>query len=207
MLGSCFGILLAGGLARRMGGVDKALREIGGTTILARVVAVMRLQCGGLVLNANGDPARFAAFGLPIVPDDLPGFLGPLAGILAGLDWIAAHHPKVLHAVSVPTDTPFLPGDLVQRLDAARVGERAEIAVARSGGREHPVVALWPVAIRHELRGALVEEGLRKMEAFTGRYPAARVEWPTEPYDPFFNANEPADLAAGEAVASGISEA
>lgn len=190
-----------------MGGGDKALREIGGTSILARIVTVMRAQCGGLVLNANGDPARFAAAGLPVVPDDLPGFLGPLAGILAGLDWIAAHHPKLSHAVSVPTDTPFLPGDLVQRLDAARVAQRAAIAIACSGGREHPVVTLWPVAIRHELRAALVEEGLRKMGAFTGRYPAARVEWPTEPHDPFFNANEPADFAAGEAMVSAISEA
>jgi molybdopterin-guanine dinucleotide biosynthesis protein A len=190
-----------------MGGGDKGLRAIGGTSILARVVTRMSPQCAGLVLNANGDPARFAAFGLPIVPDDLPGFLGPLAGILAGLDWISAHHPKVSHAVSVPADTPFLPGDLVLRLDAARVGARAEIAIARSGGREHPVVTLWPVALRHELRGALVEEGLRKMGAFTGRYPAARVEWPTEPYDPFFNANEPADLAAAEAVVSAISDA
>ncbi len=202
MASGAFGILLAGGLARRMGGGDKGLRSIGGRTILDRVVAVMQAQCSGLVLNANGDPARFSDLGLPVVADDLPGFQGPLAGILAGLDWIAAHEPEVARAVSVPTDTPFLPSDLVLRLDSARAEEGAEIAVACSGGREHPVVTLWPVEIRHALRRALVEEEFRKMGAFTRRYRAARVEWPLEPYDPFFNANEPGDLAAAEALAA-----
>lgn len=200
MPSGCFGILLAGGLARRMGGGDKGLRTVGGRPILAHVVAVMRPQCAGLVLNANGDPARFADLRLAVVADDLPGFQGPLAGILAGLDWIASHHPDVAHAVSVPTDTPFLPPDLVSRLDSAREGEGAKIATAWSGGRDHPVVTLWPVSIRHDLRSALVEEELRKMGAFTRRYPAARVEWPAEPHDPFFNANEPTDLAAAENI-------
>ncbi len=184
-----------------MGGGDKGLRAIGGTTILARVVAIMQPQCEGLVLNANGDPARLAEFGLPVVADDLPGFQGPLAGILAGLDWIASHHPDVASAVSVPTDTPFLPTNLASRLEAARDREGATIATAWSGGRDHPVVTLWPVAIRHELRSALVEEGLRKMGAFTSRYSAVRVEWPALPYDPFFNANEPGDLATAETLA------
>lgn len=205
MPGGCYGILLAGGLARRMGGGDKGLREIGGISILARVIATMRPQCEGLVLNANGDPARLAPFGLPVVPDDVPGFKGPLAGILAGLDWIAFHRPEVTSAVSVPTDTPFLPGDLVERLSRARVEEMAEIAVAASGGRSHPVVTLWPVAIRHDLRSALVEEDLRKMGAFAKRYKAAEVEWPAEPYDPFFNANEPADIATADAWATRLS--
>lgn len=204
--GGCFGILLAGGLARRMGGGDKGLRSVAGISILARVIAVMRPQCAGLVLNANGDPARLADLGLPLVGDDLPGFQGPLAGILAGLDWIAAHRPEISHAVSVPTDTPFLPADLVERLESARAGEGAEIATACSGGRDHPVVTLWPVTIRHALRRALVDEDLRKMGAFTRRYRAALVEWPVEPYDPFFNANEPADLAAAEALAAQVSQ-
>lgn len=202
MPGACYGILLAGGLARRMGGGDKGLRPVGGASILSRVVAVMQAQCVGLVLNANGDPSRFADLGLPVVADDLPGFQGPLAGILAGLDWIAAHHPEVARAVSVPTDTPFLPSDLVSRLDAARAEQGAEIAFACSGGRDHPVVTLWPVEMRHALRRALVEEGLRKMGAFTERYASAQVEWPIEPYDPFFNANEPEDLLAAEALAA-----
>jgi len=205
MASGSFGILLAGGLARRMGGGDKGLRSVGGTSILARVIAVMRPQCVGLVLNANGEPARFADLGLPVVADDVPGFQGPLAGILAGLDWIAAHHPDVRRAVTVPTDTPFLPADLVSRLETAREAANAEIATACSGGREHPVVTLWPVVIRHALRQALVADGLRKMGAFTSRYPAARVEWPIEPCDPFFNANEPADLAVAEALAGQVS--
>lgn len=206
MAGGCYGILLAGGLARRMGGGDKGLRSVGGASILARVVAVMRPQCAGLVLNANGDPSRFADLGLPVVADGLPGFQGPLAGILAGLDWIAAHHPDVARAVSVPTDTPFLPGDLVERLDAARAEEGAELASASSGGRDHPVITLWPVEIRHALRKALVEEGMRKMGAFTSRYRASHVEWPVEPCDPFFNANEPGDLATAETVAAQLSQ-
>jgi len=189
-----------------MGGGDKGLRSVGGTSILSRVIATMRPQCAGLVLNANGDPARLAVLGLPVVADDLLGFQGPLAGILAGLDWIAAHDPDVPRAVSVPTDTPFLPSDLVSRLETARAAEGTEIAVACSGGRDHPVITLWPVEIRHALRRALVEEELRKMGAFTSRYSAARVEWPVEPYDPFFNANEPADLAAAEALAAQVSQ-
>lgn len=183
-----------------MGGGDKGVHIVGGAPIIARVIATMQPQCAGLVLNANGDLSRLAAFGLPVVPDDLPGFKGPLAGILAGLDWIAAHDLDVSSAVSVPTDTPFLPRDLVERLERAREGEGADIAVAASGGRTHPVVALWPVTIRHELRYALVEEDLRKMGGFTSRYKVAEVEWPVTPYDPFFNANEPKDLAEAEAM-------
>ncbi len=145
---SCFGILLAGGLARRMGGGDKALRELGGTSLLARAIAALRPQCEGLVLSANGDPEQFAGFDLPIVADDVPGFMGPLAGILAGLDWIAAHRPDVALAISAPADTPFLPGDLAARLMDARAKGNALIACARSGGRTHQAVAVWPVSMR-----------------------------------------------------------
>lgn len=203
MTGAVFGVLLAGGLARRMGGGDKSLRTIGGASLLERVIAAMMPQCAGLVLNANGDPARLAEFGLPVVADDVPGFKGPLAGVLAGLDWIAAHHPSVAFAVTAPTDTPFLPADLVARLEAARIAENAEIACASSGGGLHPVVALWPVGIRTDLRHALVDEDLRRVDRFTARYRLAVVAWPTEPFDPFFNANEPGDLAAAEAIAAG----
>lgn len=198
---NCFGILLAGGLGRRMGGADKWLLTVDRTPILARVIAAMQQQCAGLLLNANGDPARLAAFGLPVVPDDVPGFKGPLAGILAGLDWIAAHHPQVTSAVSVPTDTPFLPRDLVERLVAERRRQGVDIVCARSGGRTHPVVGLWPVAIRRDIRSALVGEDLRKMSEFTRRYPAAFVDWPVVPYDPFFNVNEPKDIAGAESLA------
>ena len=196
---SCFGILLAGGLARRMGG-DKALRKLGGIPLLARAIAALRPQCEGLVLSANGDPERFAGFDLPIVADDLPGFMGPLAGILAGLDWIAAHRPDVASAISVPADTPFLPGDLAARLTDARANDNALIACARSGGRTHQAVAVWPVSMRFDLRHALVVENIRKVEVFLQNYSRAIVEWPNLPYDPFFNANDPSDLAAAEAI-------
>jgi molybdenum cofactor guanylyltransferase len=200
--GTCVGILLAGGLARRMGGGDKALRKAGGISLLAHVIAALRPQCEGLVLSANGDPARFAGFDLPIVADNVPGFMGPLAGILAGLDWIAARCPDVALAISVPADTPFLPGDLAARLIDARAKDSAVIACARSGGRTHPAVALWPVAIRNDLRHALGVDDMRKVEAFSQNYRRAIVEWPIEPYDPFFNANVPSDLAAAEAILS-----
>ncbi|MGH6834414.1 MAG: molybdenum cofactor guanylyltransferase MobA [Methylocella sp.] len=197
---SCTGILLAGGRARRMGGGDKALRKLGGTCLLARAIAALRPQCEGLVLSANGDPKRFAGFDLPVVADDLPGFLGPLAGILAGLDWIAAHCPDVPLVISVPADTPFLPGDLAARLIDARTKHNAMIACARSGGRTHPAVAVWPVAIRCDLRRALVVADMRKVETFLQNYSRAIVEWPILPYDPFFNANDPSDLAAAETI-------
>jgi molybdopterin-guanine dinucleotide biosynthesis protein A len=200
--GACVGILLAGGLARRMGGGDKTLRTAGGISLLAHVIAALRPQCEGLVLSANDDPARFAGFDVPVVADDLPGFKGPLAGILAGLEWIAARRPNVALAISVPADTPFLPGDLAARLMEARAKDNAVIACARSGGRTHPAVTVWPVSIRNDLRHALVAENTRKVEAFLQNYSRAIVEWPIEPYDPFFNANDPSDLAAAEAILS-----
>ena len=197
---NCVGILLAGGLARRMGGGDKVLRTLGGTCLLARAIAALRPQCEGLVLSANGDPARFAGFDLPVVADDVPGFMGPLAGILAGLDWIAAHRPEVPLAICAPADTPFLPGDLAARLIDARAKDNASIACARSGGLTHHAVALWPVSIRRDLRHALVVEDLRRVEAFSQNYRRALVEWAIDPYDPFFNANDPSDLAAAETI-------
>jgi len=200
--GTCVGILLAGGLARRMGGGDKVLRKAGGIPLLAHAVAALRPQCEGLVLSANGDPARFAGFDVPVVPDDVPGFRGPLAGILAGLDWIAARRPDVPLAISVPADTPFLPADLAASLMDARAKDNAVIACARSGGRTHPAVAVWPVSIRNDLRHAIVVEDMRRVEAFLQNYHRAVVEWPIEPYDPFFNANGPSDLAAAEAILS-----
>jgi molybdopterin-guanine dinucleotide biosynthesis protein A len=199
---SCFGILLAGGLARRIGGGDKALCEAGGISLLARAIAALAPQCQGLVLNANGDPARFAQFDMSVVADNLPGFMGPLAGILAGLDWLSSHHPGVCLALSVPADMPFLPGDLVARLVRARREHNARLACASSGGRIHPPVALWPVAIREDLRHALVELHVRKVEAFSQGYSRAIVDWPALPCDPFFNVNDPSDLAAAESIVS-----
>ena len=195
------GVLLAGGQSRRMGGGDKALRLLGGETILARVIARLRPQVARLVLNANGDPARFAGFGLPVVADSVEGFAGPLAGILAGLDWAAANAPAVSDIASVPGDCPFLPGDLVARLQAARAAEGKPLACARSGEWRHPVVGLWPVALRHDLRKAVVVEDLHKIELWTARHGVAIADWPAAPVDPFFNVNTPEDVAAAERMA------
>jgi molybdopterin-guanine dinucleotide biosynthesis protein A len=196
------GVLLAGGLARRMGGGDKPMRTILGRTILERVIARLRPQCDGLLLNANGDPARFAAFGLPVIADGVPDFPGPLAGILAALDWMAAHRPEVDYVLSAAADCPFLPRDLVARLDAAREHRDAELAVAASGGQTHPVIGLWSVALRDELRHALIKEDIRKIDRWTARYSLATVSWPTTPLDPFFNANTAEDIAEAERLAA-----
>ncbi len=196
------GVLLAGGLARRMGGGDKPMRTIAGRTILERVIARLSPQCDGLILNANGDPARFAAFGLPVIADGVPDFPGPLAGILAALDWAAANRPDVTHMLSAAADCPFLPRDLVARLEAARKKENAELAVAASEGRSHPVIGLWAVRLRDELRRALVKEDIRKIDRWTARYPLATVAWPVTPVDPFFNANTVEDMAEAERLAA-----
>jgi molybdopterin-guanine dinucleotide biosynthesis protein A len=196
------GVLLAGGLARRMGGGDKPLRTIGGRTILEHVIARLAPQCDELILNANGDPARFAAFGLTVVADTVEGFAGPLAGILAALDWTAANRPGVDWVLSAATDCPFLPRDLVARLQRARRDENAPLAVAASDGQTHPVIGLWSVALRDELRHALVVEDIRKIDRWTARYPLATVTWPTEPVDPFFNANTVDDIAEAERLAA-----
>src|SRR6059058_5814929 len=195
------GVLLAGGLARRMGGGDKPMRTIRGRTILDRVIARLAPQCDGLILNANGDPARFAGFGLPVIADTVQDFPGPLAGILAALDWSAANRPDVGWILSAAADCPFLPRDLVARLQQARIAEGAELAVAASDGQSHPVIGLWSVALREKLRHALVVEDIRKIDRWTARYKLATVTWPTAPLDPFFNANTMDDIAEAERLA------
>jgi molybdopterin-guanine dinucleotide biosynthesis protein A len=192
------GLLLAGGLARRMGGGDKPMRTIGGRTILERVIERFGPQCDGLILNANGDPARFAHLGLPVVADDVPGFAGPLAGILAALDWAAANRPDLAWVASAAADSPFIPQDFVVRLHAAREAAGVPLAAAESGGQAHPVNALWPVALRGDLRHALVVEDMRKIDRWTARHGIALATWPSEPVDPFFNANTPEDIAEAE---------
>jgi molybdenum cofactor guanylyltransferase len=192
--------VLAGGLARRMGGGDKARIAIGGVTILQRVLTCLAPQCIRLVINANGDPARFADTQLPVIADSVPDFAGPLAGILAGLDWAALQMPQCQWLVSVPGDCPFLPNDLVARLHAARAG--ASLACARSGQWRHPVIGLWSLALREDLRRAVVAEGLRKIEIWTARHGVAVADWPVEPVDPFFNVNTPDDAAQAQVMAT-----
>lgn len=189
------GVLLAGGLARRMGGGDKPLLQLAGRPLLAHAAAALAPQCAALVLNANGDPARFAAFGLPVVADTLPGYCGPLAGILAGMRWAASHHPDAADILTAAADTPFLPPDLAARLAAARGA--APIACARSAGRAHPTVALWKVALADRLEAAL-RAGDRGVLAWATGQGLALVDFAAAPRDPFFNVNTPEDLARAE---------
>jgi molybdopterin-guanine dinucleotide biosynthesis protein A len=194
------GLLLAGGQSRRMGGGDKALRLLDGITMLERVIERLLPQVDALVLNANGDPARFARFVLPVAADSVPGFAGPLVGVLAGLDWAALQRPDCPYVVSVATDAPFLPVDLVTRLAERLDDANADLACAASGGRAHPVFGLWPVRLREDLRAALVDQGIRKVDLWTARHKLATVPFSDQPVDPFFNANRPEDLETAAAL-------
>lgn len=191
------GVLLAGGLATRMGGGDKGLVWLGGEPLLAHVIRRIGPQVASLALNANGDPARFAGFGLPVLADTVPGHPGPLAGVLAGMIWAKAQGAG--QVLTVPTDAPFLPRDLVARLAAAA----APVAVATSGDWTHPTVALWSVELAAKLESAL-RAGTRKVMDFQAAHGAVAVDWPMQPYDPFFNVNTPAEVAAAEAMLSSV---
>ncbi|MDW4550769.1 molybdenum cofactor guanylyltransferase MobA [Defluviimonas sp. D31] len=194
------GVILAGGLATRMGGGDKGLKVVAGKRLLDHVIARLAPQCGPLAINANGDPARFAEFGLPVLADSLPDYPGPLAGVLAGLDWAAGLGAEAI--VTVAADTPFFPADLVARLQAA--AGPSGLALAASPDEtgklwQHPTFGLWPVALRDDLRAAL-EGGLRKIVLWTERHGAGIAEFSADPFDPFFNINTPEDIAEAERI-------
>lgn len=198
------GVLLAGGLSRRMGGGDKCLLELAGRPLLARVIERMRPQTGTLVLNANGDPARFAVFGLPVVADPVEGFAGPLAGVLAGFTWAREHAPQARWIATAASDTPFFPSDLVEKLLSATAGQYPAIALSESNGRVHPVFGLWPTVLMDDLHEAL-SSGTRKVLDWTGQHAEFRVAFEDIPVgstaiDPFFNANTPEDLAFAETL-------
>jgi molybdenum cofactor guanylyltransferase len=200
------GVLLAGGRSSRMGGADKALAVAGGRPLLAHVIERAGPQVGSLVINSNRAPEHFEAFGLPIAADPVPGFPGPLAGVLAGFLWSREHHPEAQFVASVPADTPFLPDDLVEKLHRALSASGAAIAIAASNGRSHPVAALWTVSIEDRIADAL-QRGDYKMHDFVTRHSAVSVEFPAyvrggQSIDPFFNANTPDDLEAVDAFLS-----
>ena len=196
------GVVLAGGLARRMGGGDKGLVRLHGRPILDHVLERLRPQVDRIVINANGEPARLAGYGLPIVPDSVEGFAGPLAGVLAGMEWTARECPDADWIVTAATDTPFFPRDLVARLQQAVADEDADMACAASGGRHHPVFGLWPVALAPDLRHAMTAETIRKVDAWTARHRLAVASFPDRPHDPFFNVNRPDDVAQAERIAA-----
>jgi molybdopterin-guanine dinucleotide biosynthesis protein A len=191
------GVILAGGQATRMGGGDKGLRVVAGKRLLDHVLDRLRPQVGHIALNANGPPARFEDFGLPVVPDSLPDWPGPLAGVLAGLDWAAGQGADAI--VTVAADTPFFPRDLVARLQAVAGPTGLALAATREGGKlwRHPTFGLWPVALREDLRAALTG-GLRKVVLWTDTHGAGTAEFATVPFDPFFNINTPEDIASAE---------
>ncbi|TCS63460.1 molybdenum cofactor guanylyltransferase MobA [Varunaivibrio sulfuroxidans] len=192
------GVLLAGGLARRMGGGDKCLRTVGGKTMLTHAINRAGPQVGSLIINAAGDPERFASYGFPVVPDAIEGFAGPLAGILTAMEWAHTHAPEVAWVASFATDAPFFPEDLTSRLAQAIECDGAEMACAQTGARTHPVFALWPVALAAALRRAMEDEKMRKIDLWTARYKIAHVVWTSDPVDPFFNINTVDDLHVAE---------
>lgn len=196
MIGAPLGVILAGGRATRMGGGDKGMLSLGGGSILGHVIERLAPQVSGLALNANGDPARFDGFGLPVLPDSVAEFPGPLAGVLAGLDWAASEGAS--HIVTVAADTPFFPCDLVPQLVLAAEAQGKPIALAATpdperGVARHPTFGLWPVALKGDLRAAL-EGGTRKVVAWTDRHGTALARFSVERGDPFFNVNTPEDL-------------
>ncbi len=194
------GCILAGGLARRMGGGDKGLIRLGGRLVLDHVLDRLKPQVSQVMLNANGDPTRFAHYGLPVVPDSVEGFAGPLAGVLAGLEW-ARDNTQAEWVATAATDTPFFPVDFVTRMLAAIEAAGTDMACAASDGRHHPVFGLWPVRLAADLRHALVEEDIRKVDLWTARHKLVAVEFATQPHDPFFNVNRPEDVEEAERIA------
>lgn len=203
------GTILAGGLSRRMGGGDKSLRRVAGADMLTRVIERLRPQVTTMMLNANGDPARFATTGLPVVADPIEGFAGPLAGVLAGLNWASTLEDRPSHIVTVASDTPFFPGDLVDRFLDSNEGANDRIVLAASGGNRQPVFGLWPLALRDDLAAYMADTDTFKVFAYVRRHDHCTADFPMtevkdKTVDPFFNANTPDDIEIAEEIAVGV---
>ena len=198
MMKDAVGVILAGGQSRRMGGVEKALIPVGGTSLIERAIARASVQVADLVINANGDPKRFAHLGLPVEADPVGGFVGPIAGILAGFAWMRRERPKARWLASFSCDTPFFPMDMVERLISKAQSEGAKVAVAASGGRQHHIFAVWSADIAAKPEDVLVRDGFRKMETWIASFPNVHVNFDADPFDPFTNINTPEDLALAE---------
>lgn len=192
------GVVLAGGLSRRMGEQEKSLLELGGKPIIERVINRLKNQTNKILINANGDPARFSRFNLPIQADTVEGFAGPLAGILAGMRWCKTHAPECQYVLSVASDTPFFPESLAEKLLANIPKDQGAIALAASDNRRHPVFGLWSISLTDDLHKFLVDEENRKVMLFVERYPNCIVDFEFETSDPFFNVNTPEDLAIAQ---------
>lgn len=195
------GVILAGGLARRMGGGDKGRLDLGGQSLIAEVIARLTPQCDAVIVNANGAAERFADLGLPVIADSLPDYPGPLAGVLAGMDYAA--NLGLSHVLSAAADTPFLPQDLRAQLEAIAGAEGKPIALAatREGERliRQPTFGLWPVALRGDLRAAL-GQGVSKIVLWAGQHGMAFAPFEPVPVDPFFNVNTPEDLELARSI-------
>ena len=194
------GVILAGGLARRLGNVDKALVQVGQTSLLEFAVKNLEPQCDQIIINANGNPERFQDHNTPIIPDTIEGHLGPLAGVLAAMEWAQQNAPQTKWIVTLPVDTPFAPSDLTQCLMQETSAQNADMACASSGGRLHPVVGLWPINLAKQLRHAIINEDMRKVDSWTSRYKLAVVNFDINQYDPFFNVNRPDDIETAQKI-------
>ena len=194
------GVILAGGQSRRMGGGDKCLKMLAGKTLISRIIERVSPQISTLILNANGNPNRFLDYNLPVVPDVISGYAGPLAGILTGMEWMREHHQEVHWLASFPGDAPFIPLDFVIKcLDATKHND-AQIICAKSAGRTHPVCALWNINLADGLRSAMENDHIRKIDKWSSNYSVYHKEFSVEPIDPFFNINSETDLLAAEVL-------
>ncbi len=199
------GVILAGGQSRRFGGGDKFIKELNGEALVDRVVERVRPQTEQMIISSNSETPHLTKFGLPIVADTIHGFAGPLAGILTGMEWTRQHYPDIEWIVSFPSDAPFVPLDCVSKMLEQAQMDNAEIVCASSAGRTHPVCALWRIDLADNLRQAMEEEEMRKIDLWTARHRLSALEFSDQPFDPFFNINRPEDLEQAEVILAGLS--